>query len=125
MPKRPEFEPYHLIWLEQHPNRTKEWLKAMMRDGFHIHHIDGNHDNNEDTNLVLIEGCDHFMIHNGSKRPLKLVPQRTKEGEMPSVVKRRGTKKMQSALHNPIGQSRSDARIALLTQAVALAAKAA
>lgn len=34
-----------------------------MKDGFHIHHIDGNHQNNDPKNLLLIEGADHLKLH--------------------------------------------------------------
>lgn len=61
---------YHYIWLNEHPNRTAEWLKDKLMDGFHIHHIDGNHENNNESNLVLIDGADHFLIHNGKKRAI-------------------------------------------------------
>jgi hypothetical protein len=58
-----KFEPYHLVWLLNHPTRSTEWLADSLRDDFHIHHIDGDHDNNAPENLVLIEACDHAMLH--------------------------------------------------------------
>lgn len=61
---------YHHVWLSVHPRRTQEWLKRMLADGFHIHHMDGDHNNNEPRNLVLIEAGDHMMIHNGVSRLL-------------------------------------------------------
>jgi hypothetical protein len=36
-----------------------------MRDGFDVHHLDGDHANNEPANLVLIEHTDHMAIHGG------------------------------------------------------------
>lgn len=59
------FQPYHYAWLGAHPHRTEEWLRAALRDGFDIHHIDGNHENNDPANLVLIEHTDHMMLHGG------------------------------------------------------------
>jgi hypothetical protein len=56
-------EDYHFAWLSVHPNRSLEWLKERMKDGFHIHHLDGDHGNNAPGNLVLIEGMDHFRLH--------------------------------------------------------------
>lgn len=50
-------------WLEHHPDRTAEWLKQRLRDGFHVHHIDGNAGNNESRNLALVEGKDHMHLH--------------------------------------------------------------
>ncbi len=58
-----QFEDYHLVWLEAHPTRSAEWLRARLRDGFHIHHVDGDHSNNAHTNLVLIEEEDHLRLH--------------------------------------------------------------
>lgn len=63
-------ESYHYAWLSAHPERTKEWLAGILAQGFHIHHMDGNHDNNDSKNLVLIESGDHMMIHNGVARLL-------------------------------------------------------
>lgn len=54
---------YHFIWLENHPNRTKEWLQERLTDGFDIHHADGNHANDDPNNLVLIECNDHMRLH--------------------------------------------------------------
>ena len=62
---------YHEIWLSTHPHRTREWLEQMLADGFDIHHIDGDHSNNDPGNLVLIESSDHMMLHNGSARIIR------------------------------------------------------
>lgn len=37
----------------------------MIVEGFDVHHIDGNHENNDPQNLVLIEHTDHMMLHGG------------------------------------------------------------
>lgn len=58
------FNSYHFVWLLNHPLRSSEWLAEKLKDGFHIHHVDGHHSNNAPENLVLIDGCDHMMIHN-------------------------------------------------------------
>lgn len=34
-----------------------------MHEGFHIHHVDGDHSNNHPNNLALIWGEDHLMLH--------------------------------------------------------------
>jgi len=57
---------HQLAWLEQHPYRTEAWLRAMLADGFDIHHADMNHENNERGNLVLIEATDHKSLHGGN-----------------------------------------------------------
>lgn len=46
----------HKIWLLHHPNRDMGWLKDRFADGFEVHHIDGDIENNDIDNLVLIEG---------------------------------------------------------------------
>jgi hypothetical protein len=35
----------------------------MTKQGFDIHHVDGDHDNNDPDNLVLIERYDHLRLH--------------------------------------------------------------
>lgn len=79
---------YHKIWLAAHPGRTEEWLKERIRDGFHVHHIDGDHENNDPANLVLIDGVDHGMIH-GRKIDLR---NEIKEGKERSKLIREFTK---------------------------------
>lgn len=54
---------YHEVWLDAHPWRTREWLEERLKDGFAIHHIDGDHDNNDPKNLLLCEASDHMMLH--------------------------------------------------------------
>ena len=64
-------EIYHKVWLRSHPERDEAWLIERLRDGFDIHHMDGNHQNNEPSNLVLIESRDHMRLH-GCDRLRKL-----------------------------------------------------
>ena len=61
------FEAYHQRWLADHPHRTEAWLRERLRDGFDIHHIDGDHQNNDPKNLVLIECQDHFRLHGNGR----------------------------------------------------------
>ncbi len=56
---------YHYAWLSEHPHRSEEWLKARLKDGFDVHHLDGDHKNSDPANLVLIEHADHMMLHGG------------------------------------------------------------
>lgn len=37
----------------------------MAHEGFDVHHLDGDHENNDPANLVLIEHTDHMMMHDG------------------------------------------------------------
>lgn len=63
---------YHVAWLSVHPERTEEWLSARLKDGFDVHHLDGNHDNDDPGNLVLIECGDHLMLHGTHRRITRL-----------------------------------------------------
>ena len=65
---------YHKAWLSAHLDRTEDWLKDKILEGFDIHHLDGNHANNEPSNLVLIEHGDHMMLHGG--RTLTRLPRK-------------------------------------------------
>lgn len=56
-------ETYHWAWLTAHPERSQEWLRAKLLDGFDIHHIDGNHENDDPANLCLLEHVDHMRLH--------------------------------------------------------------
>lgn len=66
MPK-PKLKSYHLVWLSCHPERSADWLKQRLADGFHVHHADGDHGNDAPENLILIEGLDHMLIVHGHK----------------------------------------------------------
>jgi hypothetical protein len=57
------FHAHHLAWLAAHPDRSIEWLRRMLTEGFHVHHIDGDHSNNHPANLALIEAVDHMRLH--------------------------------------------------------------
>jgi hypothetical protein len=64
---RPVMLPHHEAWLLAHPDRTAEWLRRMLAEGFDVHHLDGNHNNNDPGNLLLIETQDHNEILHGTK----------------------------------------------------------
>lgn len=40
-------------------------MRRQLADGFHVHHVDGNAENNKAENLILIEGSDHIGLHSG------------------------------------------------------------
>jgi hypothetical protein len=61
---------HHQAWLNAHPDRSVEWLKNMTSIGFDVHHIDGNHLNNDYNNLVLIEHLDHMRLHESKSNRL-------------------------------------------------------
>lgn len=56
---------HHIAWLAAHPHRSEAWLRERLADRFDVHHLDGNHENNDPLNLVLIESADHLMLHGG------------------------------------------------------------
>lgn len=56
-------ESYHVAWLSAHPDRAEGWLRDRLAEGFDVHHLDGNHANDDPSNLVLIEHLDHMRIH--------------------------------------------------------------
>lgn len=65
---RAVLQSYHLAWLSAHPSRTKDWLKRMLKDGFHVHHVDGDHSNDAPENLALMDGVDHMRLHSVDMR---------------------------------------------------------
>jgi hypothetical protein len=73
-----KLEAYHYAWLESHPHRNEEWLREQLKEGFDIHHIDGDHNNNDPSNLVLIEHTDHMRLHgmNKSMGRIKSTPKK-------------------------------------------------
>ena len=70
-------ELHRQVWLDAHPERGVEWLLRMAKEGFDIHHIDGDHENNDPLNLVLIEPKDPFLLHSGRHRTLRLYKRET------------------------------------------------
>lgn len=66
---------YHQVWLAEHPHRAEKWLRERLADGFDIHHVDGDHENDDPRNLVLIDGGDHLMLHNGKTRIWRRAPK--------------------------------------------------
>ena len=65
------------MWLNSHTNRTEAWLRDRLDDGFHIHHVDGDHANNSPSNLILIDGADHLHLHG---MPLRDMARRAARG---------------------------------------------
>ncbi len=71
-------EPYHYVWLGSHPDRTEAWLRERLADGFHVHHVNGNHEDNDPDNLALMEGVDHLRLHGMELKTLIQRPKKTK-----------------------------------------------
>lgn len=57
------FKSYHHVWLASHPHRTADWLAARLAEGFDVHHINGDHNDDTPDNLALIECADHMHLH--------------------------------------------------------------
>jgi len=64
---------HHLAWLSAHADRSIEWFSDRMCEGFDIHHLDGDHTNNDPANLVMIEHQDHMRLHTGGGDRLKAI----------------------------------------------------
>jgi hypothetical protein len=83
-------EEYHAIWLSNHPDRDEVWLRGQLAEGFDIHHLDGDRDNNIPENLVLIEHLDHMRLH-GLKFnrlvPIRVSRSKSKEPKAPKPKK--------------------------------------
>ena len=56
-------EEYHIAWLAGHPDRSEAWLREKLAEGFDVHHLDGDHFNNDFNNLVLVYHADHMRMH--------------------------------------------------------------
>lgn len=46
---------YRKVW--------EEYNKRTIPKGYHIHHIDGNHENDDPSNLMCVSAEEHFMLH--------------------------------------------------------------
>jgi len=79
---------YHYAWLSVHPHRTEEWLADRLKDGFDVHHMDGDHSNDDPLNLILIDGADHMMLHNGKTRLSRITrkPREKQIKKAPAVL---------------------------------------
>lgn len=47
-------KPHRKIWIEHH---------GEIPEGMHIHHVDGNHENNDISNLICVSPEDHYKLH--------------------------------------------------------------
>lgn len=83
-----KLQAHHKAWLSAHPDRTEEWLRQMFREGFDVHHVDGDHSNDTPLNLVLIEAVDHMRLH-GFKLPNGLTGWRKRLQEKSTIAKKR------------------------------------
>jgi len=56
-------EKHHEAWLSIHPEWSAKDLYDAISMGFDIHHEDGDHSNNDPSNLLLVEHQDHMRLH--------------------------------------------------------------
>lgn len=90
---------HHAVWLSVHPHRSYRWFRARIREGFDIHHIDGDHENDDPGNLVLLEHTDHMALHNGGHYTLgrlKWVGGAGRPKKVVAEVKERSIRKKQA-----------------------------
>ena len=78
---------HHSAWLSVHSHRTRRWFVEKLKDGFDVHHLDGDHGNNEPSNLALIEHTDHMAIHNGGTHFLGRL-KRNRQLRLPRICSR-------------------------------------
>jgi hypothetical protein len=75
--RRSPLETHHRAWLRAHPERTEEWLRERLADGFQVHHCDGNSANDHPLNLALVEGRDHVrVVHRHPRGLAELISSR-------------------------------------------------
>lgn len=60
---RQHIQAHHRAWLSAHSWIAWEWLDAKLEEGFEVHHVDGDHSNNDPQNLVLVYNSDHKLLH--------------------------------------------------------------
>lgn len=53
---------YHKAYLSKQ-TMTEDFFFEALANGFDIHHLDGDHSNNDPDNLVMIYHFDHFAMH--------------------------------------------------------------
>gem|GEM_PF-5083375 len=61
---------------QREPRRIWEtYYKRGVPEGYHIHHHDGNHDNNDPANLICVSLDEHIKIHEsaGDEIPLRIL----------------------------------------------------
>lgn len=92
----------------------------MLADGFDIHHVDMNHENNERGNIVLIESTDHKTLHGGNlkredkaaKSAANLTEERKRKGKLIYEAKVDGVSWRAAAIASGLSVNRySDATI--------------
>jgi hypothetical protein len=85
------FSPYQQAWLGAHPERSEAWLREALANGFDVHHVDGNHENDAPENLVLIELADHRRLHGGELKCLHRVSRDWRHGAPERKARREQT----------------------------------
>lgn len=54
---------YRQIWADKY-KKDSLWMEQASENGFHVHHVDGDRDNNDPDNLMMIFKGDHMLLHN-------------------------------------------------------------
>jgi len=94
---------YRKIWEEAN--------NAKIPKGYHIHHIDGNHNNNNPDNLLCVSVQEHFNIHKSQgdwgacylflrNKCLILTPE-----ERSDIARKTALERMKAGTHNFIGSN--------------------
>jgi hypothetical protein len=89
-------------WISSHKFKGKPkrlhiyvWEKynGEIPDGFHVHHIDHNTDNNEIENLMILERSEHLILHGQNERNRVLASKNIVKYGVPAAREWHGTAK--------------------------------
>lgn len=82
---------YHRAYLSK-GTMTEEFFLEALANGFDIHHVDGDHNNNDPDNLVMIYKADHFTMHGAKVFHAKMDGRWMTQEEIDSIKATQGEK---------------------------------
>lgn len=84
----------------------EDFLGQALRAGFDIHHMDGDHENNDPKNLVLMFGADHMMLHGmtGTLRSLRPGAGKWRDASQPKVKQKSKRAIVRDGTETPVCQ---------------------
>ena len=114
---------HHRAWLNAHPERSVEWFRARIAEGFDVHHVNGNPADNSPANLVMIEHADHMRLHDMPMFDLKRLnreqcagrPEKRKRSQYERVYNRR-TKDLVRAFKKEFKRAPDQEELEMITE---------